>query len=199
MSIDDRNSKCHRSQCPDIHFSVRMLEQESSFQGRSFARHSARDNMERERTTLPTFARAGDRKKSTAWTGRLQTLGLADLWLSENSPATLTLAAANSKKFFPAINEPLVDTTGKLFRITATVLSCQRPLRKHWQHHRRHQPPMPYHSQLELFFTEQNFKSLRNYREIINILLLSSLDRVTVTKFCIAQTIIVLNVFPSRD
>ena len=54
---------------------------------------------------------------------------------TRNSPVTLTLAAAYSKKFFLDSNELLVDTNGKLFRITATVLSCHRPLRKHWQHH----------------------------------------------------------------
>ena len=55
---------------------------------------------------------------------------MTDLGPSENSPATLTLlAAAYSKKFFPAINETvLVDTLGKLFRIT-TKLS--QTLRKH--------------------------------------------------------------------
>ena len=54
---------------------------------------------------------------------------MTDLGPSENSPATLTLlAAAYSKKFFLASNEPVVDSLGKLFRIT-TKLS--QTLRKH--------------------------------------------------------------------
>ena len=87
------------------------------------------DYMEKKGNNSSSICQSWRERNSTALTS--QTLALAKLhkeyWPGENSQPTLTLAVVHSKKFFLASNESLVDTLGKLYRITAIVLTCYRP------------------------------------------------------------------------
>ena len=117
----------HKLQCQDV-WTKSLLFRKTSCKTASKGYY-----MEKKGNNSSNICQSWRERKSTA-----QTLDLAKQYgPSENSQPTLTLPVAHSKKFFLVSNESLVDTLGKLYRITAIVLVVT-DLRKTLANQNRH-------------------------------------------------------------